>query len=363
MIVGRLASGIRMRYSIVMPIYNVENFLRDSVSDILCQFVSDFELILVDDCSTDSSGKICDELESNDKRIRVLHLPENGGLSNARNQGLDVANGEYIMFLDPDDRYDISLLTDIEESLRKNPATVVVFGLTEVYFDKTGEIQYTEEIMPKAGCFRTAKEVREQVLPLENKTLFGYAWNKVYKLSYLREQKLQFQTITMIEDVLFNIEVFRDLDSLNLIETPYYYYAIRQKGSLTTKYLPNYFELHEKRIESLCRLLRSWGMESPENLQELGGIYCRYFLSALQRNCSKKANMSHSDRRKWVQKQFKSETYRHMKPFLHPKNRMLKVIAWGIRTENTSLCLLMGRGVYFVKEKCPDIFSRLKQNR
>ena len=172
-----------MRYSIVMPIYNVENFLRDSVSDILCQFVSDFELILVDDCSTDSSGKICDELESNDKRIRVLHLPENGGLSNARNQGLDVANGEYIMFLDPDDRYDISLLTDIEESLRKNPATVVVFGLTEVYFDKTGEIQYTKEIMPKAGCFRTAKEVREQVLPLENKTLFGYAWNKVYKLS------------------------------------------------------------------------------------------------------------------------------------------------------------------------------------
>ena len=107
MIVGRLASGIRMRYSIVMPIYNVENFLRDSVSDILCQIVSDFELILVDDCSTDSSGKICDELESNDKRIRVLHLPENGGLSNARNQGLDVANGEYIMFLDPDDRYDV----------------------------------------------------------------------------------------------------------------------------------------------------------------------------------------------------------------------------------------------------------------
>ena len=79
-------------------------------------------------CSTDSSGKICDELESNDKRIRVLHLPENGGLSNARNQGLDVANGEYIMFLDPDDRYDISLLTDIEESLRKNPARLVYKG-------------------------------------------------------------------------------------------------------------------------------------------------------------------------------------------------------------------------------------------
>ena len=100
-----------------MPVYNVQNYLKDSVSDIKKQSFSDFELILVDDCATDSSGKLCDELAKSDRRIQVLHLAKNGGLSNARNQGMAVANGEYILFLDPDDRYDVRLLEQIEKSL------------------------------------------------------------------------------------------------------------------------------------------------------------------------------------------------------------------------------------------------------
>lgn len=352
-----------MKYSIVMPVYNVERYLKASVSDIKNQSVSDLELILVDDCATDSSGRLCDELAKNDERVRVVHLPQNGGLSNARNQGMAVAKGEYILFLDPDDRYDTNLLEQIEKSLAKNKAKVVLFGLVEEYFDQNGKIEYTKQIVPTAGSFTKPREVREQVLPLECQTLFGYAWNKAYQLSYLRELGVKFQTVTMIEDVLFNIEVFRELDSYNQIAKPLYHYAIRKKGSLTTKYLPDYFELHERRVESMRQLYRGWNMETPEELKSLGSIYCRYFLSALQRNCSKSANMSHLSRRKWVKRQFKSSTYKSLKTSLHPDNRLLKVLAWGIRTEKVEFCLFMGHGIYIVKEKCPGIFSRLKQNR
>ena len=167
----------------------------------------------------------------------------------------------------------------------------------------------------------------------------------------------------MIEDVLFNIEVFRTIDSCNQIAKTLYRYAIRKKGSLTTKYLPDYFELHEKRVESMCQLYQDWDMETPEELKSLGSIYCRYFLSALQRNCSSAANLSHLERKKWVKKQFMSSTYQKLKAFLYPDNRLLKLLAWGIRTEKVEFCLLMGRGIYIVKEKCPGIFSRLKQNR
>ena len=123
-----------------MPVYNVQNYLKDSVSDIKKQSFSDFELILVDDCATDLSGKLCDELAKNDSRIQVIHLAKNGGLSNARNQGMAAANGEYILFLDPDDRYDVRLLEQIEKSLKKNSAKVVLFGLTEEYYDQNGKI-------------------------------------------------------------------------------------------------------------------------------------------------------------------------------------------------------------------------------
>ena len=141
-----------MRYSIVMPVYNVQNYLKDSVSDIKKQSFSDFELILVDDCATDLSGKLCDELAKNDSRIQVIHLAETG-LSNARNQGMAAANGEYILFLDPDDRYDVRLLEQIEKSLKKNSAKVVLFGLTEEYYDQNGKIEYTKQNYAKPGIF------------------------------------------------------------------------------------------------------------------------------------------------------------------------------------------------------------------
>lgn len=352
-----------MKYSIVMPVYNVEKYLKNSVLDIENQSFKDWELILVDDCATDSSGKICDKFAKDDERVQVLHLEKNGGLSNARNKGMEKAKGEYILFLDPDDRYDTGLLEQIEKSLQKNKAKVVLFGLEEEYYDQKSKIEYTKQIVPKAGFFDTPQKVREQVLLLESQTLFGYAWNKAYQLSYLRQLGVKFQTITMIEDVLFNIEVFKELDSCNQIAMPLYRYAIRKKGSLTTKYLPDYFELHERRVECMLELYRGWNMETPEELKSLGSIYCRYFLSALQRNCSKAANMSHSDRRKWAKKQFKSPTYKSLKVYLYPNNRLLKLLAWGIRTEKTEFCLFMGRGIYIVKEKYPGIFSRLKQNR
>lgn len=352
-----------MKYSIVMPVYNVEKYLSASVSDIKNQTFPDLELILVDDCATDSSGQLCDELAEGDSRVRVIHLVKNGGLSNARNQGMAAAKGEYILFLDPDDRYELDLLEQIEESLKKNKATVVLFGLTEEYYDEGGKLEYRKEIVPLPGYLKSRQKVREQVLGLECQTLFGYAWNKAYQLSYLRQIGMKFQAVTMIEDVLFNIEVFKELDSCNQIAKPLYRYAIRRKGSLTTKYLPDYFELHQRRVENMILLYRGWNMETPEELKSLGSIYCRYFLSALQRNCNASAHMRHSDRKKWVKKQFQSKTYQSLKNFFYPDNKLLKLLAWGIRTEKAEFCLFMGRGIYIVKEKCPGIFSRLKQNR
>lgn len=355
-----------MKYSIVMPVYNVEKYLRNAVSDILRQTYDQLELILVDDCSADTSGAICDQLAEKDERIYVLHLPSNGGLSNARNQGLLRARGDYVLFLDPDDRYESCLLEEIEKSIRgsnSSCAKVVLFGLQEEYYGDGQNADYTKEIVPQTAAFDTKEAVRQQVMGLEAKTLFGYAWNKAYSLPYLKEQGFSFEKIVMIEDVLFNIEVFRELDSLNLIGKPLYHYAIRKKGSLTQKYLPDYFEIHEKRIQSLMMLHREWGMESEEELHILGNIYCRYFLSALQRNCSPAAGMTAGGRRRWVKEQFKGEVYVGLKERMYPENRLLKLLARAIRRENVSLCLLFGRGIYLVKERFPGIFSRLKQNR
>lgn len=130
-----------MRFSIIVPIYRVEKYLSQCVDSVICQSYSDFELILVDDGSPDSCPLICDEYALADNRIKVIHKP-NGGLSDARNAGLEVASGDYVIFLDSDDWWENSrALEIISDVIDKNGAEIILFGIekfnmsTREFFD------------------------------------------------------------------------------------------------------------------------------------------------------------------------------------------------------------------------------------
>lgn len=117
-----------MTFSVIVPVYNVEKYIVQCVESILLQSYKDFELILVDDGSTDGSGKICDDFAASDHRIRVIHK-ENGGLSAARNTGIKAATGDYLVFLDSDDFWlTEQVLTHVAQMLDRTAATVVQFG-------------------------------------------------------------------------------------------------------------------------------------------------------------------------------------------------------------------------------------------
>ena len=115
---------VRPRLSIIVPVYNVEHYLRKSVDSILKQTFADFELILVDDGSPDNSGKICDEYAKKDLRIKVIHK-KNGGLSDARNNGIEVAKGEIIGFVDSDDEIDATMYQEMIKYLDEYQLDIV----------------------------------------------------------------------------------------------------------------------------------------------------------------------------------------------------------------------------------------------
>ncbi len=120
-----------MLFSIIVPVYNMEKWLNGCVDSILGQSFGDFELILVDDGSTDRSGEICDSYAARDGRVRVIHRP-NGGPSQARNEGLAVMKGDYVIFVDSDDRVETNLLEEVRATLLKKPVDVVVWGYNAV---------------------------------------------------------------------------------------------------------------------------------------------------------------------------------------------------------------------------------------
>ena len=127
------------KISIIVPVYKVEPYIHKCIDSILNQTFKEFELILVDDGSPDNCGNICDEYAKKDNRVRVIHK-ENGGISSARNIGLDVSNGEYIGFVDSDDYIKLDMYERLYNSCKVNNADISIIGTIEV--DENGKKLY-----------------------------------------------------------------------------------------------------------------------------------------------------------------------------------------------------------------------------
>lgn len=351
-------------FTVVMPAYGVEKYLSEAVRSIREQTFPDWELIIVDDGSPDRTGNMADELAGTDERIRTVHHTENRGLSEARNTGIDAAEGRYIWFMDPDDRVDPDLLEQVLAALEENPAQLTVFGHTEEYYDAGGQLNYTHAICPERRRFVSAEEMRPYVIRLEQETLYGYAWNKVYSLQWIREKRLRFETVRLIEDIVFNIQYCMDIESMNLLDIAPYHYAKRMEGSLTTKFVPDYYELHERRIRMLYEQQQTWHTDTEETCSVLGSLYGRYILSALERNCDKRAGMRHRDRRDFCREVFSSGLFGALIPKAQARDsRVLKAALIPMKGRNITLSLAMGRMVHLIRSGMPMLYSKIKSER
>lgn len=348
-------------FSIVMPIYGVEKYLAEGIDSVLKQTEQDFEIILVDDCSPDNSGAICDEYAQKDDRIKVLHLEKNGGLSNARNQGFKNVNGEFVFFMDSDDTIDKTLLEKVKCSLEKNRAQVTVFGIHEEYFDANNVLGNTVDItFGEEKYFDDVEELRKAVIELEKKTLYGYAWNKIYDVEYLKKIGVEFQKITLIEDIMYNVKVFTEIERLNVLETTPYNYKKRINASLTNKFVKDYYELHKQRVEMILNQYKTWGLCDDNVKKALADIYARYIFSALQRNCDKRSKMNHKDRKEWLKNILCEELWIELSPYLTLNISLQGILSRLLKMRSTILCLSAGRFIFIVKEKLPMIFSKAK---
>lgn len=349
--------------SVVIPVYNVEKHLEKAVSSVQNQSVKDVEIILVDDCSPDNCPEICDRLAVKDERIHVIHHSVNKGLSEARNSGLEVASGEYIWFMDSDDYIDDGLFQQAKESLEKNKAQVIIFGLTEDYYDLQDNLHHSIVVPCQEKCFSDQYELRDYIIKLETKTLYGYAWNKFYDLEYLRSLGLKYETIVLIEDILFNVKYFMDINTMNLLKFTGYHYNKRMDNSLTSKFVPEYYEVHRKRIELIYNQYQHWDMCTEKIKETLGALYARYIFSAIQRNCDEKAQMTHRNRKQWITELLQDELVSELIPYARSNNKVLNILISFLKRKNEMALLMLGRIIFVCKTRCPMFFSRVKQKR
>lgn len=177
--------------SVIVPVYKVEKYLQKCIDSILNQTYENLEIILVDDGSPDNCPRICDEYARRDGRVRVIHK-QNGGLSDARNAGLKVFCGEYLMFVDSDDWIEPNYVEAMFAVATRHDLDLVISGVTYTY----------ENEDRKNECAPAGNDVVELV----SNSLMGYAWNKLYRRNIV---KREFENIIR-EDMLFNLGVYSD---------------------------------------------------------------------------------------------------------------------------------------------------------
>ena len=213
--------------SIIVPIYNVEKYLKRCIDSILDQTFKDFELILVNDGSTDNSEDICKEYEAKDKRIKYFYQ-DNSGVSKARNKGIENSCGKYIQFIDSDDYVDEIFLDVIVNRFRKDNSDIVFSGFYNEY--DNGKI-YREKCYEKSII---SENIQEYCLKLYRNDLFGYSCCKTFKSSIIKEFNLRFdENMSYCEDELFTCDYCKYIKRISIENRAMYHY-IDYKGNRTT---------------------------------------------------------------------------------------------------------------------------------
>ena len=218
--------------SVIVPIYNAESTLRKSVDSVLNQTMTDYEVILVDDGSTDSSSMICDEYESKDKRVSVIHQP-NGGLSDARNKGIAKAKGKWVTFVDSDDWIESSYIENFVLHLGNKDLVIQGYQYDS---SRQGIVRYRD--------FDTDfPEVVLNHLFDTKESLVGVTVDKLYNRQIIVNNNLLFNTeIHFAEDAIFFFEYLKYVSSIGVQSTIGYHYVITDKG-LTGKRHPTEYYL------------------------------------------------------------------------------------------------------------------------
>jgi glycosyltransferase involved in cell wall biosynthesis len=223
---------MKPKISIIVPIYNVEKYLEKCISSLLDQSFTDFELILVNDGSPDNCGKICDDFKEKDSRIKVIHL-ENGGVCRARNKGMELATGDFYVFVDSDDWVEKDFMKDFVDHI-EDDETLIIQDCNRDN-DEKSETHFF-------GFQNKSFVLKEDFGKLFHENAHyvpgGYPWNKLYSAKIIKENNLQFDpAIKLADDEKWNFEYLVHIKKLKFVENANYHY-IYNPGSISNQARP-----------------------------------------------------------------------------------------------------------------------------
>ncbi len=268
--------------SIIVPVYNAENYLHKCIRSLQNQNFSDFEIILVNDGSKDRSGQICDEHAKFDNRIKVIHKA-NGGVSSARNRGLEEACGKYIMFCDSDDFVKEEFCAPLLSLAQGDEDCLVLAGITEIN-DKNSTTDNLCAKFPEGERITlTNREFCDLYVELNLKKFFllmNMPYNKLFSRSIIEKHNLRFDTnINYNEDFIFNLMYLDKVSTVKIYNKSIYNYYVDTPGSLCKKYVENLIDIYRIKEDMLKRVI----INKATNQKDANTVWCTFVFNDTNR--------------------------------------------------------------------------------
>lgn len=325
--------------SIIVPVYNCIDSLVWCVHSILHQTYTDYELFLVDDGSTDGSGKLCDRFAVEDDRIRVIHKP-NGGVSSARNAGIDAATGEYITFCDSDDYLEPDYLEALIQAAEPNPDYGHIwccFQTVTGYQKENAAPNYTSAKSLLLYTLQDYMSLHEMWLDTE-------PWNKLYRTDIVQTAKVRFpEDLSLGEDWLFNLAYIDASanEKIVVVTKPLYNYMRGNDESLDSKYRKDLLDIYRRLNDTCLSYLQKWKLPAEQIEKFYNSRF--YLYEKVLYNTMRAPDKTKREKIKWNSTFMQSDEFKESlqakKCFVHP----LYLLAY--RSGNFSNVLLVDRMV------------------
>lgn len=354
------------KLSIVVPVYNGISYIRNCLTNLQRQTFQDWEVIFVDDGSTDSGGYLMDQLAVTEYRCQVLHQ-KNGGTARARNTGLERASGQYITFLDVDDELDPHMYETLIQLMEQTGADMGICGYyfkIEQLIEGRAETTYLEKKSYPDCILRGREQIREKLTELWDTDMLSNVWNKVYRMDLIRDKHLRYRDgHVYTEDRVFNRLFLENCDSIAVTGKCLYYYVRERAGSTSEKFREDYFDIRYKEyleFQQHFKNMDSWNETSREYV-------CREFTERIS-GCLE--NMFHSvpplpEKRikEGIKQVISNQAVQEALCYAKTRSKKMKVLLLPIRLQNVTLTYFIYKGVFTVRKHNPALFHKLKATR
>lgn len=345
--------------TIIVPSYNGEKTLKRAVDSLLNQTLASFEVIIVNDGSVDATGSIADEFAAADSRVRVIHKAVNEGLSAGRNTGMAAARGQYITFLDCDDWAD----PDMYETMLRDAegADIIVTGAYHDVLNPDGSLAVsTPDAIGESCVAESRADVAAWAAKLDEKRLFAYTWNKLYRREFLLSCGTQFAQQTLIEDYQFNCAVWDFVQKLKIVDGCYYHYIKCSNEALTQRYLPDYFQIMDKRYVLMRDLLAKNGLLTGQVREVISNMHIKHIIAGMSKNCSEKASMTAGQQRAVIRQLLQDANCREAIRYAKGKRKQEKLCNAVFAAGNVTALHLFAKLLYTMQNSRGHLFDKLK---